>query len=339
MNTAQPSVATPVRLAVVMPCYNEQEALPETARVVRRLFGALSTEGLISSDSYVLLVNDGSRDKTWDVIESLHRESTLFRGLKLSRNFGHQNALLAGLMHATDADAVVSIDADLQDDPEAIRGMLEKFSAGYEVVYGVRSDRSSDSWGKRFTAQTFYKIISGLGVDSIYNHADYRLMSQRALQTLGTFHEVNLYLRGMVPLVGFKHAKVEYVRAARMAGESKYPFRKMLSFAWNGITSMSIKPLRFVTWMGFAVFGISILLAMYALLVRLFTDTVTGWASTVIPVYFLGGVQLLCTGILGEYVGKIYKEVKQRPRFIIEEFLAEETVPHPVKIHTADAHP
>lgn len=339
MNTAQSSVAKTVRLAVVMPCYNEEEALPETARVVRRLFDALCAEGAISADSYVLLVNDGSRDKTWEVIEQLHRESGLFRGLKLARNFGHQNALLAGLMHATDADAVVSIDADLQDDPEAIRGMLEKYNGGYEVVYGVRSDRSSDSWSKRFTAQTFYKIISGLGVDSVYNHADYRLMSQRALQTLGTFHEVNLYLRGMVPLVGFKHAQVEYVRAARTAGESKYPFRKMLSFAWNGITSMSIKPLRFVTWMGFAVFFLAITLTLYAIVARFFFDTVTGWASTVIPIYFLGGVQLLCIGILGEYVGKIYKEVKQRPRFIIEEFLGDENKPKQQYLHTADAHP
>ena len=329
----------PARLAVVMPCFNEEEALPTTAHALERLFEALISEGLISRDSYALLVNDGSRDKTWSVIESLHNSNALFRGLKLSRNFGHQNALLAGLMHATDADAVVSIDADLQDDPEAIRGMMQKFYAGYEIVYGVRSDRSSDSWGKRFTAQTFYRIISGLGVDSVYNHADYRLMSQRALQTLGTFHEVNLYLRGMVPLVGFKHSTVEYVRAARTAGESKYPFRKMLNFAWNGITSMSIRPLRFVTWMGFLVFFISIALGIYALIARVFFDTVSGWASTVIPMYFLGGIQLLCIGILGEYVGKIYKEVKQRPRFIIEEFLGDGTSPKPTLLHTADAHP
>ncbi len=322
-----------------MPCYNEEEALPFTAKAVEDLFTKLRAEGLIAADSYALLVNDGSRDRTWEVIERLHSQNPAFRGLKLARNFGHQNALLAGLMHATDADAVVSIDADLQDDPEAIRGMLEKFYAGYEVVYGVRSDRSSDSWSKRFTAQTFYKIISGLGVHSIYNHADYRLMSQRALQTLGTFHEVNLYLRGMVPLVGFKHAKVEYVRGARTAGESKYPFRKMLSFAWNGITSMSIKPLRFVTWMGFAVFFLAITLTVYALVARFFFDTVSGWASTVIPIYFLGGVQLLCIGILGEYVGKIYKEVKQRPRFIIEEFLGDESKPKQQYLHTADAHP
>lgn len=311
----------PARLAVVMPCYNEEEALPRTAQEVARLFEVLKSENMIADDSYVLLVNDGSKDKTWETIESLHGQSPMFRGLKLARNFGHQNALLAGLMHATDADAIVSIDADLQDDPQAIRAMLEKFYGGYEVVYGVRSDRSSDSWSKRFTAQTFYKIISGLGVDSVYNHADYRLMSQRAIQTLGSFSEVNLYLRGMVPLVGFRHAKVEYVRAPRTAGESKYPFRKMLSFAWNGITSMSIRPLRFVTWMGFLVFGISIILSLYALAVYFFWNTVTGWASTVIPIYFIGGVQLLCIGILGEYIGKIYKEVKRRPRFIIEEFL------------------
>lgn len=339
MNPEHSTFSKPARLAVVMPCYNEEEALPHTAKAVESLFEALRSEGLIAADSYALLVNDGSRDGTWRVIESLHAQNPLFRGLKLSRNFGHQNALLAGLMHATDADAVVSIDADLQDDPQAIRGMLEKFYAGYEVVYGVRSDRSADSWSKRFTAQTFYKVISGLGVESVYNHADYRLMSQRALQTLGTFHEVNLYLRGMVPLVGFKHATVEYVRAARMAGESKYPFRKMLSFAWNGITSMSIRPLRFVTWMGFLVFFISITLALYALLARVFFDTVTGWASTVIPIYFLGGIQLLCIGILGEYVGKIYKEVKQRPRFIIEEFLGDEAAAKRRLLHTADAHP
>lgn len=339
MTSEQTLVPTPARLAVVMPCYNEEEALPNTAKAVEKLFAALQSEGLISTDSYALLVNDGSRDKTWTVIEGLHNSNALFRGLKLSRNFGHQNALLAGLMHAQDSDAVVSIDADLQDDPEAIRGMMQKFYAGYEIVYGVRSDRSSDSWSKRFTAQTFYKIISGLGVDSVYNHADYRLMSQRALQTLGTFHEVNLYLRGMVPLVGFKHSTVEYVRAARTAGESKYPFRKMLDFAWNGVTSMSIRPLRFVTWMGFLVFFISIALGLYALVARVFFDTVTGWASTVIPMYFLGGIQLLCIGILGEYVGKIYKEVKQRPRFIIEEFLGDDSKPKQRLLHTADAHP
>lgn len=333
------SSPTPARLAVVMPCYNEEEALPVTAGAVEKLFAALRSEGLIAEGSYALLVNDGSRDKTWEVIERLHHSNPIFRGLKLSRNFGHQNALLAGLMHAHDADAVVSIDADLQDDPEAIRAMMQKFYAGYEIVYGVRSDRSSDSWSKRFTAQTFYKIISGLGVESVYNHADYRLMSQRALQTLGTFHEVNLYLRGMVPLVGFKHGTVEYVRAARTAGESKYPFRKMLDFAWNGVTSMSIRPLRFVTWMGFLVFFISIALGLYALVAFVFFDTVTGWASTVIPMYFLGGIQLLCIGILGEYVGKIYKEVKQRPRFIIEEFLGDENKPKQQLLHTADAHP
>ncbi len=312
-------MTSPVTVAIVVPSYNEEEALPETARQLLLLRGRLIEEGLLSPDSYLLFTDDGSRDATWRTIaELVHREEGV-RGLKLSRNFGHQNALLAGLMHAATADATVSIDADLQDDPQVIREMVLKFCEGYDVVYGVRSDRQTDSWRKRTTAQGFYKLMSRLGVESVYNHADYRLLSRRALAALGTFKEVNLYLRGLVPLVGFRHTTVEYVRAVRVAGESKYPLRKMLSFAWNGITSFSTRPLRYVTWLGFSVAGVSIGLTLYALGSLLFFSTVPGWASTVIPIYFLGGIQLLCIGIVGEYLGKIYAEVKGRPRFIIEE--------------------
>lgn len=310
-----------VRLAVVIPCFNEAEVLPETASRMRALLGRLQEEGKIGRDSYVLLVDDGSRDDTWARIEKLHGAGGLFRGLRLSRNFGHQNALLAGILHATDAEAVVSIDADLQDDPEALVAMLEKYSAGYDVVYGVRNSRRSDSWLKRNTALLFYRFFSGLGVESVPNHADYRLMSRRVLDAFGDFNEVNLYLRGLMPLVGFRQTTVSYDRSARFAGESKYSFRKMCSFAWDGITSLSVRPLHFVTLTGFLVFIISLCLTAYAIVSYVFFDTEHGWASTVIPLYFLGGVQLLCIGVIGEYVGKIYKEVKQRPRFIVEEHL------------------
>lgn len=311
----------PIRLAVVIPCFNEAEVLPETASRMRSLLRRLQDEGRLGSNSYVLLVDDGSTDATWALIEQLHGEKGLFRGLRLSRNFGHQNALLAGILHASDADAVVSIDADLQDDPEALVAMLEKYAAGYDVVYGVRNDRRSDSWLKRNTALLFYRFFSRLGVQSVNNHADYRFMSRRVLDAFSDFGEVNLYLRGLMPLVGFRQTTVAYERGSRFAGESKYSFRKMLSFAWDGITSLSVRPLHFVTLTGFLVFLISLGLTAYALISYVFFDTEHGWASTVIPLYFLGGVQLLCIGVIGEYVGKIYREVKQRPRFIVEEHL------------------
>lgn len=310
-----------VRLAVVIPCYNEEDVLPETARRMKALLEGLRDEGFVSQDSYVLFVDDGSRDKTWALIEQLYQGDPAFHGLKLSRNFGHQNALLAGLMHVDDVDVIVSIDADLQDDPNAIKAMLEKYRASYDVVYGVRDSRQTDTWFKRNTALAFYKMLSWLGVQSTYNHADYRLLSRRVMDAFKGFEEVNLYLRGMIPLVGFKHASVYYDRGARFAGESKYNFRKMFSFAWDGVTSLSVRPLHFVTLLGFVVFFISIALTIFALVSYFLFDTQHGWASTVVPIYFLGGVQILCIGMIGEYVGKIYKEVKQRPRFVIEEHL------------------
>lgn len=310
-----------IKLAIIVPCYNEEEVLPETRLQMIALLKEFINENIISTDSYILLVDDGSRDKTWSLIAQYNEESTFIRGLKLSRNFGHQNALLAGLFHADDADVLISIDADLQDDLQAMRQMLLKYKEGYEIVYGVRDDRSSDSAFKRGSALGFYKLLSRMGVESVYNHADYRLMSRRAMDTFKDFGEANLYLRGMMPMLGFKQTSVYYKRSKRFAGESKYPFSKMLSFAWNGITSLSIQPLHFVTFCGFAVFLLSIGLTIFALISYFLFQTAHGWASTVIPIYFLGGVQLLCIGLIGEYVAKIYKEVKQRPRFIIEDEL------------------
>ena len=310
-----------IRLAIIVPCYNEEEVLPETRLQMTSLLKDFIKEDLISADSYILFVDDGSRDHTWSLISQYNEDSNFIRGLKLSRNFGHQNALLAGLFHADDADVLISIDADLQDDLQAMRQMLLKNKEGYEIVYGVRDDRSSDSAFKRGSAKGFYKLLSKMGVESVYNHADYRLMSRRAMDTFKDFGEANLYLRGMVPMLGFKQTSVYYKRSKRFAGESKYPFSKMLSFAWNGITNLSIKPLHFVTFCGFAVFLLSIGLTLFALISYFLFQTAHGWASTVIPIYFLGGVQLLCIGLIGEYVAKIYKEVKQRPRFIIEDEL------------------
>lgn len=309
------------KLAIVVPCYNEEEVLPETRMQMISLLEEFIKENLISTDSYILFVDDGSKDQTWSLITQYNEESDFIRGLKLSRNFGHQNALLAGLFHADDADVLISIDADLQDDLQAMRQMLLKNRAGYEIVYGVRDDRSSDSAFKRSSALGFYKLLSKMGVESVYNHADYRLLSRRAMDTFKDFGEANLYLRGMIPMLGFKQTSVYYNRSKRFAGESKYPFSKMLSFAWNGITSLSIKPLHFVTFCGFAIFILSIGLTLFALISYFLFQTAHGWASTVIPIYFLGGVQLLCIGLIGEYVAKIYKEVKQRPRFIIEDEL------------------
>lgn len=314
------------RLAIIIPCYNEEEALPETAFRIAALMDQLMKRNIISGNSYALFVDDGSRDNTWCMISTLHQERSIFRGLKLSRNFGHQNALLAGLSHADDAEVLISIDADLQDDLSAIEKMLHKYERGFEVVYGVREDRSTDSWFKRGTAAGFYKLLSMMGAESVYNHADYRLLSQKAFAAFRDFKEVNLYLRGMVPMIGFRQTSVYYKRGERQAGESKYPLAKMLSFAWDGLSSLSSRPLRFVTITGIVVFLLSICMSIYALISYLSDATIHGWASTVLPVYFLGGVQLLCIGLIGEYVGKIYREVKQRPRFIIEEDLRREEV-------------
>ncbi len=308
-------------LAIVIPCYNEQEVLPETSSRLLSLMQSYREQNLVTADSYILLVDDGSKDNTWEQIEALSRTHPEFRGLKLSRNFGHQHALLAGLHQANDVTITVSVDADLQDDLNAIREMILKYQQGAEIVYGVRDDRGSDSVFKRGSALLFYKILSWMGVESVYNHADFRLMSQVALDAFRQFGESNIYLRGMVPMLGYNSDTVYYKRTERFAGTSKYNLKKMLSLAWNGISSLSIQPLRFVTFCGFSIFSISVLLSLYALYSYLFLETTMGWTSTVLPIYFLGGIQLLCIGLLGEYVAKIYKEVKQRPKYIIEKMV------------------
>lgn len=308
-------------LAIVIPCYNEEEVLPETIKRLTLLLQEMIAQQFIAQGSYVLFVDDGSRDNTWQQIENITKSNSFFKGLKLSRNFGHQHALLAGLHYADKTEIVVSIDADLQDDLAAIKEMVIRYKAGAEIVYGVRDDRGTDTFFKRNTALLFYKALSYMGVESVYNHADFRLMSQKALTAFKEFGEHNIYLRGMVPMVGFRSDNVYYKRDKRFAGESKYNLKKMLALAWNGVSSLSIQPLRFVTFCGFMVFIITVLLSIYALWSYLFYETSHGWTSTVLPIYFLGGVQLLCIGLLGEYIAKIYKEVKQRPRFIIEKYL------------------
>ena len=309
---------TPI-LYLVIPCYNEEEVLPETTRRLKEKFSALTSAGRISELSRILLVDDGSKDHTWPMISSLAKEDCRFGGVKLSRNRGHQNALLAGLMTAKgQCDCCISMDADLQDDIGAIDQMLDAFSEGYEVVYGVRSSRESDTFFKRSTAQGFYKFMKLMGVDIVYNHADYRLLSGRALEGLGQFREINLFLRGIVPLIGYKSTTVTYVRSERFAGESKYPLKKMLAFAFDGITSFSVKPIRWVTGLGFLLFIASIIAVLYSLVVKLLGQTVAGWTATMISIWMIGGIQLLSLGVIGEYIGKIYTEVKDRPRFIIE---------------------
>jgi glycosyltransferase involved in cell wall biosynthesis len=307
-----------ITLSIVVPCYNEEAALPKTNDSLLALISKLTLENKVSRESRIYYVDDGSKDNTWSHIENYASNSEYIEGIKLSRNCGHQNALLAGLF-SVPGDAVISIDADLQDDISAMEQMTEEFLSGVDIVYGVRIDRSTDSFFKRFTAGLYYKILRSLGVEVIHNHADYRLMSRRAIEALKEFPEVNVYVRGLIPLVGFRSSLVFYKREPRTAGESKYPFRKMLSLAWQGVTSMSIVPLRIVTATGIMVFALSMLLSLFIVSVKLFTDrALPGWASTVLPIYLLGGVQILCVGILGEYMGKIYLEVKSRPRYIIE---------------------
>jgi len=305
-------------LAIVIPCYNEEQVLPETRRRMNALIRDLVAEGKISRDSAAYFVDDGSRDGTWALIEQFAGEDRHVRGIKLSRNRGHQNALLAGLFTA-EGDAVVSIDADLQDDIGAIREMVDRFRAGAEIVYGVRRQRQTDSRFKRVTADLFYRLMRALGADSVHNHADYRLLSRRAVENLKQYREVNLYLRGIIPLLGFRSEIVYYDRAKRFAGESKYPLRKMIALALEAITSFSVVPLRFITFLGFAVFAGAMAVSAWVLWVRFFSDNaVPGWASVVLPMYFLGGIQIFCIGVIGEYLGKIYAEVKARPRFLIE---------------------
>ncbi|MBR2471744.1 MAG: glycosyltransferase family 2 protein [Clostridia bacterium] len=310
------------KLYLVVPCYNEEEVLPETARRLAAKFDNLIAGGKISPESKVVFVDDGSKDRTWEIIEGLNESSPLFQGIKLSRNKGHQNALLAGLMAVKDeCDMTISMDADLQDDIDAIDRMLEKYYDGCDVVYGVRSERKTDSAFKRTTAHGFYKVMKLLGADIIYNHADYRLMSKRALDALSEFKEVNLFLRGIVPLVGFKSDTVEYKRTERFAGQSKYPLKKMISFALNGITSFSIKPIRMITALGILIFSVSILMLVYFLIRHFTGNTVQGWTTLAASVWAIGGLQLLAIGVVGEYIGKMYMETKARPKYVIEKHL------------------
>ena len=307
-------------LYIVIPCYNEQEVLPITAPMFLNKLKQLMSDGLISGDSRVMFVNDGSTDGTWDIISKLAAEDEHFIGISQSRNRGHQNALLAGLMEAKDrCDISISIDCDGQDDIDAMDKMIAEYLGGCEVVYGVRSSREADSFFKRTTAQGFYRLLSAMGAEVVYNHADYRLVSSRVLRELAGFKEVNLFLRGMVPLVGFKSTCVEYARSERLAGKSKYPLSKMLSLAADGITSLSVKPLRLITSFGVFVALLSFIGVIWAIISALCGDTVAGWASTTCIVCFVGGVQLICLGIIGEYIGKIYLETKGRPRYIISE--------------------
>ncbi|MBQ6930205.1 MAG: glycosyltransferase family 2 protein [Oscillospiraceae bacterium] len=307
-------------LYIVIPCYNEQEVLPLTAPVFLNKIENLIAQGLCSEDSKVLFVNDGSKDSTWDIISTLAEENSRFKGLKLSRNRGHQNALLAGLMYAKDkCDVTISIDCDGQDDINAMDRMLREYYGGCDVVYGVRSKRDNDSFFKRFTAESFYKFMNLMGAETVFNHADYRLMSKRALEGLAQFKEVNLFLRGTVPLVGYKSTSIYYERNARLAGETHYPFSKMLNLALNGITSLSVKPLRYITSIGLIMAFISFLFIVWAVAARIAGHTVAGWTSLVGIMAMIGGIQLFCLGIIGEYIGKIYSEVKQRPKYIIEE--------------------
>ena len=311
-------------LYVVIPCYNEEEVLAETTKQLKAKMEKLIKDKKISPKSKVMYVNDGSKDKTWSIIKDINKKESLFTGVTLSRNRGHQNALLGGLMTAKKyADVVISMDADLQDDINAIDEMLEKYHAGCDIVYGVRSARKKDTWFKRFTAEGFYKFMKMLGVDIVYNHADYRLTSKRVLDNLENFKEVNLFLRGIFPLIGYKTDVVYYERNERFAGESKYPLKKMLNFAWDGITSFSVKPLRIICTLGFVILFASIIIMLYSLIRKLTGNTVDGWSFLAISIWFIGGLQMISIGIIGEYVGKMYNETKQRPRFIISENLEE----------------
>ncbi len=307
-------------LYFVIPAYNEQEVLPVTAPMFRKALLSMIKDELISEQSRIMFVNDGSRDKTWEIIETLAREDEYFEGISLSRNRGHQNALLCGLMYAKErADVTISIDCDGQDDINASREMIKKYHEGFDVVYGVRDSRKSDTFFKRTTARGFYKLMKGMGADTVYDHADYRLMSKRVLEGLSEFKEVNIFLRGMVPLVGFKSTSVFYDRTPRLAGKSHYPFRKMLALAFDGITSLSTKPIKLVTLIGFLVTLASFGGIIWSLIAHFAGSAVSGWASTVAIVCFLGGIQLLSIGIIGSYIGKIYLETKGRPRYIISE--------------------
>ena len=306
-------------LTIVVPCYNEEEVLQETASRLLQIMHELISSAIVSEQSKILFVDDGSKDRTWSLIEATGRATERVKGLKLARNVGHQNALLAGLtVAANQSDCVISIDADLQDDVNVIKDFVFKFLEGYEVVYGVRNERKTDTFFKRNTALAFYRLMEWMGVSIVYNHADYRLLSHRVLQCLLNFKETNLFLRGVIPLIGFKSVKVYYDRHERFAGESKYPLKKMLAFAWEGITSFSTVPIRFLTYIGMAFVLLSFAAAIYILSSKMFGNTVSGWTSIMLSIWFIGGVQLTGLGLIGEYIGKVYKETKARPKFFIE---------------------
>ena len=307
-------------LYVIIPCYNEEEVLPITAPRFLEEIEEMKKLELISEDSRIMFVNDGSRDKTWEIIKQFAKENSTYMGICQSRNRGHQNAVLAGLMEAKDkCDITISIDCDGQDDISAMRQMVREYLDGSEVVYGVRDNRDTDTFFKRFTAESFYKFLNYMGAEVVYNHADYRLISSRVLKEFANFKETNLFLRGMIPLVGFKSTSVYYTRNERMAGESHYPLSKMIALALNGITSLSVKPLQLISSLGIIISMISFLGVIWAIVSALLGMTVAGWASTICVVCFMGGIQLICLGVIGEYIGKIYMEVKQRPRYIISE--------------------
>ena len=313
-------------LYIVVPCYNEEEVLETTADKLGGKLRSLIKNGIVSDKSRAVFVDDGSKDRTWEIISSLHDKDSLFCGIKLSRNKGHQNALLAGLLTVKDrCDAVISLDADLQDDIDAIDKMVDKFkNESCDIVYGVRSSRDTDTFFKKHTAQGFYKLLSKMGVEMTYNHADYRLMSRRAIDALSEFGEVNLFLRGIVPMIGYKTDIVTYERHERAAGQSKYPLRKMIAFALEGITSFSVKPIRFITFLGISIFTVSILMLIYFLIRHFTGGTIPGWTSLAVSLWAIGGLQLLAIGIIGEYIGKIYLETKQRPKYFVETFLCDE---------------
>ncbi|OUP18106.1 glycosyltransferase [Lachnoclostridium sp. An196] len=309
-------------LYLVIPCYNEQEVLHETARRLREKMESLMEREMISRESRIMFVNDGSRDRTWEIIRELHESDPIYQGVKLSRNRGHQNALLGGLMTAKEyADMVISMDADLQDDIDVVDQFVEKYYEGCEIVYGVRSARKTDTFFKRFTAEGFYKLINFMGGEVVFNHADYRLMSRRALDELAKYKEVNLFLRGIVPMIGFQTGIVTYERHERFAGESKYPLKKMLALAVDGITSLSIKPIRAIVLLGMLIFLCSIAMLVYSLVQHFLGNTSIGWTSLIVSIWAIGGLQLLAIGVIGEYIGKIYLETKERPKYIIEEVL------------------
>lgn len=307
---------------LIIPCYNEEQVLAETAKRLKLIVESLIEKGKISTSSKICFVDDGSKDNTWKIIKDLHFSSEIFSGIKLAMNKGHQNALMSGLMMANEyADAIISMDCDLQDDINVIEQFIDKYYAGIDIVYGVRKNRKKDTFFKKGTAKLFYNFMSFLGVDIIKNHADYRLMSKRVVNSLSEFKEVNLFLRGVIPMIGYTHDIVYYERNERFAGESKYPLKKMISFAIDGITSFSIKPIRWITILGFLIFTVSIILLIYFLIIHLTGKTVQGFTTIVLSVWAIGGIQILAIGIIGEYIGKIYMETKKRPRYIIEEFL------------------